>query len=182
MNAKLTGIFLVIALLCVIAVFNFNKMTSYFARNAESNVETPKEITFADMNSFLKDSKWVDYAGTPVAADGRFFDSTKTVYVHLWASWCAPCLNEIPELIAFAKKNKDRALVVLVSLDDAKDDLTKFLKSFPEMNEPLFFRIWDQEKKLSKFVDADRLPMTIVLDNRESKLRSVRSVVDWKNF
>lgn len=182
MKAKLTGLFLIIAVLCVIAVFNFNKMTGYFAATSEAATESPKEITFADVNSFFKDSKWVDYAGAPLVTDNRFFDSTKTIYVHLWASWCAPCLNEIPELITFAKKNKDKAYFVLVSLDDSKEDLAKFLKSFPEMNEQLFFRIWDQDKKLSKFVDADRLPMTIVLDNKESKLRSVRSVVDWKNF
>lgn len=182
MKAKLTVIFVIIAILCVGLVFNFKKVEHVFSGPVDVQQEGPKEVDLAQMDSFLKSSSWVDYSGGKVASPPQLFDASRPVYVHLWASWCAPCLNEIPELIAFAKRNKDRAYFVLVSVDDSKEDLVKFLKSFPEMNGPLFFRIWDQNKKLSKFVDADRLPMTVVLDRKEGKLKSIRSVIDWKNL
>lgn len=182
MKAKLTGVFLIIGILCVLVIFNFNKITAAFHSQTETQTDVPKELNIADVNSFLNGASWVDYAEVSSNIDMKAFESGKGVYVHLWASWCAPCLNEIPELITFAKKNKGQVHFILVSLDDSKEDLAKFLKSFPEMNDPMFSRIWDRDKKISKFFDADRLPMTVVLDTQNNKLRSIRSVIDWKNL
>jgi thiol-disulfide isomerase/thioredoxin len=37
--------------------------------------------------------------------------------VNYWAEWCAPCLEEIPELNAFARKHAGRARVQMVNFD-----------------------------------------------------------------
>jgi thiol-disulfide isomerase/thioredoxin len=49
----------------------------------------------------------------------------KVVFVNFWASWCAPCLEELPELSAYAERKAGEGLQVLgFSLDDA-DQLPK---------------------------------------------------------
>ena len=134
------------------------------------------------MVQFFKSQNWYDYSSKTIDLDMQSASVQKPIYLHLWASWCGPCLNEIPELIDFAKKNKDSALFVLISLDDSQEELVKFLKSFPELSSELFVKIWDFDKKISKQLDVDRLPMTVILDPQQSQIRSIRSVVDWKNL
>jgi len=46
----------------------------------------------------------------------------KVVVVNLWATWCAPCVEEFPDLVKLHKTYKEKGLtVVAVSLDDPED-------------------------------------------------------------
>lgn len=52
-----------------------------------------------------------------------------TVYVlNFWATWCAPCVKELPHLEKAGKHfEKEKVRIVLISLDFAKDYQTKLL-------------------------------------------------------
>lgn len=83
--------------------------------------ETP---AFAEPVKHLKPE---DYASRIVA--GR---KGRVLLVNFWATWCEPCREEMPSLVAAAKKFPSRDLaVVLVSLDSQKTgpvQVPKFLK------------------------------------------------------
>jgi thiol-disulfide isomerase/thioredoxin len=59
-------------------------------------------------------------------------DSDTTYVVNFWATWCAPCIEELPYFEALTKENMDKPLrVLLVSLDfrkQLKSRLLPFLK------------------------------------------------------
>ena len=43
------------------------------------------------------------------------------LFIHLWASWCGPCLEELPDIDRLARQTRERGAVFLsVSLDDPK--------------------------------------------------------------
>jgi thiol-disulfide isomerase/thioredoxin len=77
-------------------------------------------------------------AGDPVkvsgkTVDGRPFDISqykgKVIIVDFWATWCGPCLAELPNLKSMYQKYHDRGLeVVGINLDDEGQELGKFLK------------------------------------------------------
>ncbi len=184
MNVKLGLIFVLLAALTVAGVFNFDRLKSglVLQDNADGGPVKKADLTKQQVIEFMHSQKWFDYKSKPQKLDLAAFASQKTVYIHLWASWCGPCLNEIPELIAFAKSKKDSTQFIVVSLDDSQVELEKFLKSFPELSGAPFINIWDYDKSISKKLDVDRLPMTIILRPDESTIRNIRAVVDWKSI
>ena len=56
----------------------------------------------------------------------------KWLIVNYWATWCPPCLDEIPELVEFHDKHKGKDAVVLGI--DYEDVDGKFLQEFVEQN------------------------------------------------
>jgi len=64
--------------------------------------------------------------------DGKPYDLAaqcgQWVVVNFWATWCGPCLQEIPDLTAFVSKRKDVAVIGLDFEEIEKPELEAFLK------------------------------------------------------
>ena len=87
----------------------------------------------------------------------------KVVLLNVWATWCAPCRKEIPELRALHATYKDRGLELIgVSIDtdgtDAsiRDFLTEFKMDYP---------IWrDPDERISARFKMAGVPATFLID------------------
>jgi peroxiredoxin len=55
----------------------------------------------------------------------------KIIVVNFWATWCPPCLEEMPELSQLQEQYKDRGLVVLGISTDELDKIQEFIKENP---------------------------------------------------
>ncbi len=91
----------------------------------------------------------------------------KWVVVNFWATWCAPCVKEIPDIAEFAKAQGDKVRVVGVALDWHDSDKptetdTRKIKAFAKKvghNYPLVLGNASAEKFFGK---VKGLPKTIV--------------------
>jgi thiol-disulfide isomerase/thioredoxin len=83
----------------------------------------------------------------------------KYVLVDFWASWCSPCRQEIPNLIALYEKYKDKEFLVLgVAVQDKIEDSQKAIS---DMQIP-YPQILNSEKIATNIYGIDALPETIL--------------------
>jgi thiol-disulfide isomerase/thioredoxin len=108
---------------------------------------------------------------TPVPAfsvtdlDGRTMSSTdwqgKVVLVNFWATWCLPCLAEIPDLVRLQETYRDNLVVLGISEDEASPDFVKQFAVDKKINYPVVM----STPELTKiFPGVVALPTTFVLD------------------
>jgi thiol-disulfide isomerase/thioredoxin len=95
------------------------------------------------------------------------------VVINFWATWCAPCREEMPMLVRFAKQNAAPGLMfIAVSVDD-RESLNKVGGAARQFG--ITFPVWvganvDDLHRLSK---ADAVPATIFIDRDGTVTASV---------
>lgn len=89
------------------------------------------------------DAKFVDLQGQPVEL-GAY--AGKKVFLNYWATWCAPCIREIPSIARAAAELEDEGYVFLLASDESLDTISDFLTerefsgNFIKLNK--FFGAW----------------------------------------
>lgn len=98
--------------------------------------------------------------------------SDKIIVLNFWASWCPPCIKELPVLFQIAQENPDDVILLAVSSDQTEDAMETFLNNLPEEHQPALARenvyfTFDEGKRITGgLFNVFRLPQTIVIDGQ----------------
>lgn len=103
----------------------------------------------------------------------------KPLLVNLWATWCAPCLEEMPALDKLAAREKDRLQVVVVSQDMAGKKAVDpyFAKAKFTMLQPFL----DKDNVLPLALKTETLPTTLFYDAQGKEQWRVYGAFDWQS-
>jgi thiol-disulfide isomerase/thioredoxin len=120
--------------------------------------------------------QFVDIDGTSFS-DSSFFG--KVVVYNLWASWCAPCLEEFPSLIKMIEKLEGKVMLVAASQDDNEIELKKFISAFPDLRSKDIVIFHDKSKFFLKKFGTDRLPESFVVSKDGKVIKKIIGTIDW---
>lgn len=98
----------------------------------------------------------VDASGSSVSLEGRF---GRVTLLHFWATWCPPCVTEVPTLKRLVRDFPDGAGLryVLVSVEDNPAKAQEFLGEIAGLN------LFDSDWKVAHGYGTDKLPETYLL-------------------
>lgn len=87
----------------------------------------------------------------------------RVLVINFWATWCPPCVEEIPELVTFQSEYGERGVQVIgVALDD-RDSIQAFLDEVP-VSYPVLYGVTDAFEVLAAYGnERGTLPYTVIV-------------------
>jgi thiol-disulfide isomerase/thioredoxin len=146
---------------------------------AKPEAEAPKggELTgtldISQRGKAAPTDSFVDPSGQPVTLAAF---KGKPVLVNLWATWCGPCVAEMPTLDGIALRAGDRLKVLTVSQDREGVDIGP---TFAKGGFKKLERYRDPESKLGFAFATGMLPTTVLYDAEGKEVWRVIGAMDW---
>ena len=105
----------------------------------------------------------------------------KVVVLNLWATWCAPCKEEMPTLAKLAQEVDPTQVAVVIVNVDAVPTQEEPARAFIAENAPLAFYRQPAFTLPFRLPGAGAMPQTVLID-RQGRLRaSVTGAADWSS-
>ena len=128
----------------------------------------PLQFTLKDMNGI--DVKLESFRG-------------KVILLNFWATWCTPCVYEIPGLVELQTRYKDDLVVLGVSIDDTPAALKPYASKL-QMNYPVLVGLERQDVQ-DAYGPMFGIPVSVFIDRegtiakRHSGIASKEEMEDW---
>lgn len=121
-----------------------------------------KDISFSDLQG--NKVKISDYRG-------------KLLLLNLWATWCPPCLKELPAIHQLKIDNADKDIaVVSLSIDAEPENIPAFLKKHGFKD---FQTLIDPTSQIESIMPANVVPATYVFDGAGNLIGFMRGFLHW---
>ncbi len=128
-----------------------------------------KKINFFDLETL---------DGKKIKITDKLIDK-KIILINFWATWCPPCIKEIPDLIKLKKKFERDVEIIFISVDS---NPTKVIPNFLRKNDLGNFQTFvDSKLYLTKELGVKVMPTTLIINKGSYELTRVEGYIDWLN-
>ena len=152
----------------ILIIFLVISNLSYSYENNQLLLHNPaKKINFFELETL--DGKKIEVAEKLI--------EKKLILVNFWATWCPPCIKEIPDLINLKERFEREIEIIFVSVDA---NPTKVIPKFLKKNELKNFQTYiDKSLDLTKQLEVKVMPTTLVITEGPYELSRVEGFIDW---
>ncbi len=148
-------------------------MTALYATPAISEengvIEVTDAIPFRDLN----------YNDDQNKSHKLRADLGKLTLVHFWATWCVPCVAELPKLDAFQKKYENQGLKVISISEDGEKKMSAVKEFFKKNSIQTLIPYLDINNNAFNETKTRGLPTTYFVDSNGQKIAVAEGPVEW---
>jgi thiol-disulfide isomerase/thioredoxin len=145
-------------------------ITFLFLISCKSN--NTKKNSLTDLESLQSKSSFINLSKQEV--DLNLF-SNKKIILNYWATWCGPCIKEMPDLMIADKKLKDSDVSLFLVSDEDVSVISKFVDNNPYTLNFL------KSNVSNEMLGVYSLPTTILFDNKGNKVETIVGVLDFSD-
>ena len=151
------------SLYCAIAFIAGILLASQTSAQSLDNPDIPGAVDPTPAPGF-PNAQWLN-----VSPEGNDFLKGKVVLVNFWATWCPPCIEELPTIQAlWDSKEREDFEVVAVNVGEPREQVEEFLNEFGYVLE--FPIVLDLDLEIYKLWKVRPVPTTYIVD----RLNSIR--------
>lgn len=126
-----------------------------------SNVKIEEETVMANVDSnVMQDFSCETNKGDVFKLYER--NDGKPVFINFWATWCGPCVGEMPDLQDIYDEYKDKVDFIFINCGDSKDIISSFLNV--DGNSFTFPIGYDENNDISMKFNITGIPTTHIVD------------------
>ncbi|MEM7318966.1 MAG: TlpA disulfide reductase family protein [Pseudomonadota bacterium] len=156
------------------------------ANAAEPDIDALKALRDGDMKKLVFHSEPVDVSGQTFqladgAGDGRLSDyQGKYVLLNFWATWCAPCRKEMPQISELQAEFGGENFEVL-TLATGRNSPGGIIKFFDEENIENLPRHQDPKQAVAREMGVLGLPITVLINPEGQEIARLRGDAVWNS-
>jgi len=98
----------------------------------------------------------------------------RIVVLNLWATWCAPCVEELPSLLELQRRNPQIAVVGI-----AMDEDPEVYKRFLIQHHVDLLTVRDADQRINALYGTVQIPETYIIDRNGIIRRKLVDAQDW---
>lgn len=135
-----------------------------------------------DTESEMKDLPSASYDLKLMNESGDVLDFTtlqgKTIFINFWATWCPPCIAEMPEIQKLYEdvKNNQDIVFALISLDDEAEKAWQFIEK-----KNYTFPVYRLASNLPEVYSSQSIPTTFVISPEGKIAATHRGMASYDN-
>ena len=158
-------------------LINYLIIFSILVINAAFSKEKPpfKNILVLDEPKVYKEIIFQDKDGAQI--DLKSINSDEIYILNFWATWCAPCKDEMPSLDKL--QTKDGILIFPINMEEKNlKNTNKFYKDLNIKNLKTYF---DNGLKLVKVFALRGVPTTVILNKNKEMIARISGSIDFED-
>ncbi|MGH7825076.1 MAG: peroxiredoxin family protein [Candidatus Binatia bacterium] len=175
--ARWIGGFLIAAIIVAgLAFYNLNGGFSQKEERPADVIETNAKklgLQTPERKTAAPEFTLEDQAGKQVALKDL---RGKVVFLNFWATWCRPCIQEMPALEKLHRDlEKDGLVILAVNFQESPERVKDFLTE----HELTFTALLDRDGKVFELYQAWALPASVIIDKRGEVIGKAMGLKDW---
>lgn len=181
-NAKILSAIAAAVLFAAVGLVAFVNLTGGSGAGSSDTSFSPATVAHHGAapiaaGKLASDFKLTDLKGRTVSLSALH---GKVVFLNIWATWCAPCRDEMPSIESLYQKfNKDKDFVVLAVSQDTAGP--KVVVPFVEKNKLTFTVLLDPQNQVGDAYGVSGIPETFIIGRDGRIVAHHLGPYDWSN-